>query len=218
MAAIEYRGANAVTNFDISNYVDRLKQKGVFPFPLNQIQEPVVESSAAETEQETGVRKAKAELPQQEEPEQEEEEYEQYLQQPNEEERQEQDIIEEFQTYKEDVTCCMDSSTIMEMDPSDNNKLAWSFCADIGFAPFLTDQKLMSTDEPIEFPELLDEMGFEENIDFMFEDAKPDLLALDNPSCCGCLVTAESPSSSLSPSFSSSSESTTTSVSCNYSV
>lgn len=27
MAAIEYRGANAVTNFDISNYIDRLKKK-----------------------------------------------------------------------------------------------------------------------------------------------------------------------------------------------
>lgn len=27
MAAIEYRGANAVTNFDISNYIDRIKNK-----------------------------------------------------------------------------------------------------------------------------------------------------------------------------------------------
>ena len=27
MAAIEYRGANAVTNFDISNYIDRMKKK-----------------------------------------------------------------------------------------------------------------------------------------------------------------------------------------------
>lgn len=29
MAAIEYRGANAVTNFDIGNYIDRLEKKGI---------------------------------------------------------------------------------------------------------------------------------------------------------------------------------------------
>ena len=27
MAAIEYRGVNAVTNFDISNYMDKIKKK-----------------------------------------------------------------------------------------------------------------------------------------------------------------------------------------------
>ena len=31
MAAIEYRGANAVTNFDISNYIDRIKNKTLIP-------------------------------------------------------------------------------------------------------------------------------------------------------------------------------------------
>lgn len=30
MAAIEYRGASAVTNFDISRYMDRLKEKGIY--------------------------------------------------------------------------------------------------------------------------------------------------------------------------------------------
>lgn len=36
MAAIEYRGANAVTNFDISSYADRLKTKALLPAPHDQ--------------------------------------------------------------------------------------------------------------------------------------------------------------------------------------
>lgn len=36
MAAIEYRGANAVTNFDISSYADRLKTKALLPVPHDQ--------------------------------------------------------------------------------------------------------------------------------------------------------------------------------------
>ncbi|XP_010554502.1 PREDICTED: ethylene-responsive transcription factor WRI1 [Tarenaya hassleriana] len=212
MAAIEYRGANAVTNFDISNYMDRLKQKGVFPFALNQTQEHVIESPAAEIDQETEAKPGK-----------EGEEYGHYLQEPNQEEQKREQDTAEIQTYKEgEVTCCMDSSTILDIDSSsDNNELAWSFCMDSGLAPFLTDQK----PSPIEFPELFNDLGFEESIDFLFEDVKQDFSALDNPGFFGVeeavIVSSESPSSSSSPSLSSSSDSassTTTSVSCNYSV
>ncbi|KAF4400060.1 hypothetical protein G4B88_021274 [Cannabis sativa] len=41
MAAIEYRGANAVTNFDISNYIDRIKSKAGEPILI-----PGVEAEA----------------------------------------------------------------------------------------------------------------------------------------------------------------------------
>lgn len=40
MAAIEYRGANAVTNFDISSYADRLKTKALLPTPHDHNQPP----------------------------------------------------------------------------------------------------------------------------------------------------------------------------------
>lgn len=40
MAAIEYRGANAVTNFDISSYADRMKTKAQLPVPDDHNQAP----------------------------------------------------------------------------------------------------------------------------------------------------------------------------------
>lgn len=52
LAAIEYRGANAVTNFDISNYIDRLKKKIV---PLNQTQEQFPSSTNGEGEGEVEI-------------------------------------------------------------------------------------------------------------------------------------------------------------------
>lgn len=221
MAAIEYRGANAVTNFDISNYVDRLKKKGVFPFPVSQAnhQDAIV---LAEAKQETETREAK------EEP---REEVKQCVEEePPQEEKTEQKEVE-FGNKEEEavVTCCMDSSAIMDMDrSSDSNELAWNFCMmDSGLAPFLTDQNL-SNENAFEYPELFNEIGFEDNIDFMFEEGKNEMLSLENLDCCDVVeMERESPTSSSSPlsyfSTDSASSTTTTttataSVSCNYSV
>lgn len=222
MAAIEYRGANAVTNFDISNYIDRLKKKGVFPFPVNQANH---QEAILEAKQEVETREAK------EEPR--EEVKQQYVEEPPQQEQKEEEKAEqqeeEFVGYKEEeavVNCCIDSSAIMEMNRcSDNNELAWNFCMmDSGFAPFLTDQNL-SNENPIEYPELFNELGFEDNIDFMFEEGKNECLSLGNLDCCEVVVVGrESPTSSSSPlscfstDSASSSTTTTTSVSCNYSV
>ncbi|ESQ45041.1 hypothetical protein EUTSA_v10010394mg [Eutrema salsugineum] len=222
MAAIEYRGANAVTNFDISNYIDRLKKKGVFPFPVNQTNQQ--EAVLAEAKQEIEPRGAK------EEPREELKQYVEEEPQGEKEEKTEQQEVEFG--YKEEeavVSCCIDSSAIMEMGrSSDSNELAWNFCMmDSGFAPFLTDQNL-SNENPIEYPELFNELGFEDNIDFMFEEGKTDCLSLENLDCCDVVVVGrESPTSSSSPlsCFSTDSASsttttttTTTSASCNYSV
>ncbi|CAH2064156.1 unnamed protein product [Thlaspi arvense] len=221
MAAIEYRGANAVTNFDISNYIDRLKKKGVFPFPVNQT-----------NHQEAILAEAKQEIEAKEEP---REEVKQYVEEEQKEEEKTEQQEVEFGGYKEEeavVTCCIDSSAIMEMNrSSDSNELAWNFCMmDSGFAPFLTDQKL-SNENPIEYeyPELFNEIGFEDNIDFMFDEGKTtDCLSLDNLGCCDVVaVGRESPTSSSSPlsclstdsaSSTTTTTTTTTSVSCNYSV
>ncbi|CAN0908723.1 Ethylene-responsive transcription factor WRI1 [Linum grandiflorum] len=45
MAALEYRGSNAVTNFDVANYVDRLKSKGL---QVDQFLQPSADVAAAE--------------------------------------------------------------------------------------------------------------------------------------------------------------------------
>ncbi|XP_013600367.1 PREDICTED: ethylene-responsive transcription factor WRI1 isoform X1 [Brassica oleracea var. oleracea] len=207
MAAIEYRGANAVTNFDISNYIDRLKKKGVFPFPVSQANHQ--EAVLAETKQEVEAK---------EEP---TEEVKQCVE--KEEAKEEKTEKKQQQEVEEAViTCCIDSS--------ESNELAWDFCMmDSGFAPFLTDSNL-SSENPIEYPELFNEMGFEDNIDFMFEEGKQDCLSLENLDCCDGVVVVgrESPTSlSSSPlsclSTDSASSTTTTattvtSVSCNYSV
>ncbi|KAH0873823.1 hypothetical protein HID58_071185, partial [Brassica napus] len=203
MAAIEYRGANAVTNFDISNYIDRLKKKGVFPFRVDQANHQ--EAVLAEAKQE-----AKKEVKEHVEEEHQEEKTEQH-----------QEV--------EAVTCGIDASGIMEMErSSDSNELAWNFCMmDSGFAPFLTDQNL-SNENPIEYPELFNEMmGFEDNdIDFMFEEGKNECLSLENLDCCDVVVVgresptslSSSPLSCLSTDSASSTTTTTNSVSCNYSV
>ncbi|CAN1258572.1 Ethylene-responsive transcription factor WRI1 [Linum perenne] len=43
LAALEYRGSNAVTNFDVANYVDRLKSKGV---QVDQFLQPTTDMAA----------------------------------------------------------------------------------------------------------------------------------------------------------------------------
>ncbi|KAJ4895801.1 Ethylene-responsive transcription factor WRI1 [Raphanus sativus] len=212
MAAIEYRGANAVTNFDISNYIDRLKKKGVFPFPVSQ----------ANNHQEAVLAEAKQEVEAKEEP---TEEVKQCLEQEEEPQEAKEDKTEKQQKQETEeavVTCCIDSS--------ESNELAWDFCMmDSGFAPFLTDSNL-SRENPIEYPELFNEMGFEDNIDFMFEEGKNECLSLENLDCCDGVVVvgresptslSSSPLSCLSTDSASSSTTTTatiTSVSCNYSV
>ncbi|RID47075.1 hypothetical protein BRARA_I03702 [Brassica rapa] len=209
MAAIEYRGANAVTNFDISNYIDRLKKKGVFPFPVSQAnhQEAVLAEAKQEVEAKEEPTEEVKQCVEKEEPQEAKEE--------KTEKKQQQQEVEEAV-----VTCCIDSS--------ESNELAWDFCMmDSGFAPFLTDSNL-SSENPIEYPELFNEMGFEDNIDFMFEEGKQDCLSLENLDCCDGVVVVgrESPTSlSSSPlsclstdSASSTTTTTITSVSCNYSV
>lgn len=209
MAAIEYRGANAVTNFDISNYIDRLKKKGVFPFPVSQAnhQEAVLAEAKQEVEAKEEPTEEAKQCVEKEEPQEAKEE--------KTEKKQQQQEVEEAV-----VTCCIDSS--------ESNELAWDFCMmDSGFAPFLTDSNL-SSENPIEYPELFNEMGFEDNIDFMFEEGKQDCLSLENLDCCDGVVVVgrESPTSlSSSPlsclstdSASSTTTTTITSVSCNYSV
>ncbi|KAF2295178.1 hypothetical protein GH714_031932 [Hevea brasiliensis] len=149
MAAIEYRGANAVTNFDISNYIDRLKKKGI---PLNHIlpADPLLncsiesEEAAAEADVEQSSSPSSP-LPPQE---------------------------EEQQTASPKPQCtqlptCMDTSTMIVMDPIEEHELNWSFCLDSGLTPLpVLDLPLENASE---LPSLFDDSGFEDNIDLIFD-------------------------------------------------
>ncbi|CAD5327740.1 unnamed protein product [Arabidopsis thaliana] len=42
----------------------------------------------------------------------------------------------------------------------------------------------LSNENPIEHPELFNELAFEDNIDFMFDDGKNEILSLENLDCC----------------------------------
>ncbi|KAI9157701.1 hypothetical protein LWI28_026591 [Acer negundo] len=157
MAAIEYRGANAVTNFDISHYIDRLKNKGILP-----------------NNSSTELSEPEPELEQQQQ---------QPPPPPPKPERQEEtttaspELHHEYTQQQQHLVVppisCMDSCcTTVVIDPTDTEayeqELAWSFCLDTGSVP---DIPMGNSGELL--PDWFDniEAGFEENIDYMFEAA-----------------------------------------------
>ncbi|KAA3454178.1 ethylene-responsive transcription factor WRI1-like isoform X1 [Gossypium australe] len=131
MAALEYRGVNAVTNFDISHYVERLKEKGIlFLDPTPEQSPSSVENGPIEVEQQ----------PQQG--------YEAA------------DEHQHFQNMQMQLPLCSDNATTMVgTETTDGNELAWSFCMDSGLTSFFSP----------EFPNVFDDIGFEDNIDLLFD-------------------------------------------------
>ncbi|OMP02011.1 hypothetical protein CCACVL1_02945 [Corchorus capsularis] len=210
MAALEYRGTNAVTNFDISHYIERLKQKGILF--LDQTREKVPDSVEAERA-EPDVEQAQERKPPQEQVEQQGDEAEnpqhfQYMQ---------------IQAQLPSV----DNATMVGMEPAvSSNELAWSFCMDSGLNSFLVpDFPLEKTGE---LPKLFDHTGFEDNIDLIFDigpngnEGNRECIS-DDASCgveVGTLVNMEEDNGKerllLSSSLTDSPSSSTTSVSCNY--
>ncbi|KAH9752813.1 ethylene-responsive transcription factor WRI1 [Citrus sinensis] len=222
MAAIEYRGANAVTNFDISHYIDQLKKKGIFPLPNSSMEseetEAEVEVEQPQPEQQQQQQTQPALLPQQEE-----------IASPH------QQVLQQNTQLP---SCMMDASCAMAA--TDEHELTWSFCLDtaVGLTP------LTFPDIPIgnagELPDLFDNTGlFEDNIDFIFDVEAEEVSKYINENNHGgndnytgnieeeeeeedngnkLVVPRLLSASSTSSNASSPSSSTTTSVSCNYSV
>ncbi|KAF5742484.1 putative Integrase-type DNA-binding superfamily protein [Tripterygium wilfordii] len=141
MAALEYRGANAVTNFDFSNYIEKLKQKGIH-IVLDHLQEPVAncssESEEAEAEQ----------LPQQ---------------------QQEQREIASSEPQAITLQDCSCEENFAMVPLMDSDELTWSFCMEPGFTPLPVPEFPLETLG--EFASLFDEsIGFEDNIlDLIFD-------------------------------------------------
>ncbi|KAJ6428685.1 hypothetical protein OIU84_020369 [Salix udensis] len=142
MAAIEYRGANAVTNFDASNYIERLRKKRI---PVDQIlQEQQLRNSSTDSAIEA---EAEAEEPS-----------------PEQQEEQEQKVAPSLQVHCTQLNSSLDGTSPMET--IEENELAWSFCMDPGLNLTMLDLPLENT---WELPNLFNHTGFEDNIDLIFD-------------------------------------------------
>ncbi|XVE52387.1 hypothetical protein DITRI_Ditri02bG0118300 [Diplodiscus trichospermus] len=162
MAALEYRGTNAVTNFDISHYIERLKQKGIILVDKTQEQIPnLAEAQAGDVELE--------QLQQQEEKQEQQPQSGEEAAKP-----------QHFQYVQMQLPLCVDNETMVGIETNDSNELAWSFCMDSGLTSFLVpDFPLAKTGG---LPNLFDDAGFEENIDLIF-----DVGAMENEANRKCL-------------------------------
>ncbi|KAH1030367.1 hypothetical protein J1N35_042541 [Gossypium stocksii] len=112
MAALEYRGVNAVTNFDISHYVERLKEKGIlFLDPTPEQSPSSVEVGPIEVEQQPRQGYEAA------------------------------DEHRHFQNMQMQLPLCNDNATTMVgTETTDGNELAWSFCMDSGLTSFFSPE------------------------------------------------------------------------------
>ncbi|KAE8683202.1 Ubiquitin carboxyl-terminal hydrolase isoform 1 [Hibiscus syriacus] len=202
MAALEYRGINAVTNFDASRYIDRLKQKGIVF--VDQTQNRIPDSDEARRAESVGNVQFQPPAPPQE-------------QKPRHEESEK---SEHFQYMQMQLPLCIDC-------PTDSNELAWSFCMDSGLTSFLVPD--IPLDGNNELPNLFDHAtGFEDNFDLIFDLGSPNKeeadrkCVSDDATEVGVSMNMEDKHGKVrlsSPSSDSYSPySSTTSVSCNYSV
>lgn len=195
MAAIQYRGANAVTNFDSSNYVECLKKKGVHINPPQPQATPADPPKSQETQYVIVHDDPKPQTP---------------LKQ----EKLEQQVLR----YADDLDLgpspnCMDMDSSGIMDSADDQELApWSFCMDlIGLNPLPVPDLMI--EKAGELPDLFGERGFEDNIDLIFGGnygvVEVEGNVMEGNDGQGMMLLCERSASSPS--------SSTTSVSCDYS-
>ncbi|KAA8537076.1 hypothetical protein F0562_029554 [Nyssa sinensis] len=170
MAAIEHRGANAVTNFDIRSYAGWLKKKGILvedqPQQLNN-----ANSSIATPVHEN----------------QEEEEQQQQMVEEHEDEHQ---LIVQQLVNLEPPPAPIDlPHSMVVMDPADEHEHPWSLCLYTEFNPLLVPD--IPLENAGELPDLFDDRCFEEDIDFIFDEPASsesefnlsDMLDFDSISC-----------------------------------
>ncbi|KAE8717894.1 Ethylene-responsive transcription factor WRI1 [Hibiscus syriacus] len=211
MAALEHRGTNAVTNFDVSHYIDRLKKKGILFFDKTQDQIP----DSGEAQRAESVENEQLQPPWQQE-------------QQEELKQEEAENSQHFQYMQMQLPLCIESPTTMAgIEPTDSNELAWSFCMDSGLTSFFIPNIPLDGNDKL--PDLFDyDTGFQDNFDLIFGVGSPNeenairKCVSDDAIEVGVSMNTEdgngkeplsSPSSDSDSPYSS-----TTSASCNYSV
>ncbi|KAB5543955.1 hypothetical protein DKX38_012067 [Salix brachista] len=162
MAAIEYRGANAVTNFDASNYIERLRKKLI---PVDQIlQEQQLRNSSTDSAIEA---EAEAEEPS-----------------PEQQEEQEQKVAPSLQVHCTQLNSSLDGTS--PMATIEENELAWSFCMDPGLNLTMLDLPLENTWDTGR----VDEVGAARSIDEGGENGKDRLFSGSISSSPACSKTS----------------------------
>ncbi|XP_061984891.1 ethylene-responsive transcription factor WRI1-like [Populus nigra] len=149
MAAIEYRGANAVTNFDAGNYIERMREKGI---PIDQIlQEQQQQQQLGNNSIDPGI-EVEAEVEQTS---------------PQQQEEQEQKVALSLQVQCTQLDSSLDGASPMVItDTIEEHEQAWSFCMDSGWNLTMLD---LPFENSCELPDLFNHTGFEDNIDLMFD-------------------------------------------------
>ncbi|CAK9164037.1 unnamed protein product [Ilex paraguariensis] len=193
IAALQYRGMNAVTNFDISMYADHWKK-----IEETQQQNPDSSTEAQADEQQ---------------------DHDQPHQQDQEEEKEKEQVA--LQKPKNlPLIPSLESDTMQYMDPTDEHKHPWSLGLDNGFN--LLPVPDFPNERPGELADLFNDPVFED-LGFIFDEPcienEFDQVGLWDSTDWGIqpdvLVERDEETSPSSLSPSSSSSSTTTSVSCN---
>ncbi|KAI4323666.1 hypothetical protein L6164_023253 [Bauhinia variegata] len=230
IAAIEYRGINAVTNFDISNYMDIVMKKSLEPpqekqaqkipkikkrkMDQNQIQETRMDPKTTNLiyqTQETETQNAQTD--------------------PNisssESEAEKPELEFQFQSPKTESTpipISAEASSMAAMESVMEQDLQWSFL-DSGLSQFQVPDLPLAKLES--FQGIIDGAGFEEDIDYLFQGEPEEndfsLKAILENSSFGDTFGAatsmvDNGQEKLSYTSSSSPSSSTTSISCNYSL
>lgn len=145
MAAIEYRGANAVTNFDISIYADKLKKV------QDQMQHVINTESSSE---------AQVLYNNQQENLVDQQEEKQVLNLNNQDTFPSSEHVESHSQLQ--------LQPIIVMDPAEEHEHPWNLCLDTGFSS-LPVSEIPFDEKPAELPDLFADSGFEDNIDFIFD-------------------------------------------------
>ncbi|XP_031374953.1 ethylene-responsive transcription factor WRI1 isoform X2 [Punica granatum] len=195
MAAIQYRGANAVTNFDISNYIDRLKKKGIHIDLPHQLYQRISNPSSIEPQLEPEAPAPEKEQQEDQAVQTKAEVVEELAVETKAEVMKAGEMASATGLHYPKFSPCMDSSTIIDDHVSDQDH-PWNFCMDVeaGAYPSLhvSDLPFEKYSNHIELPDVLgDCKGFDDDIHLIFEvgsDHNDELVispecVLDNSSC-----------------------------------
>ncbi|XP_022883599.1 ethylene-responsive transcription factor WRI1-like [Olea europaea var. sylvestris] len=152
MAAIEFRGPNAVTNFDISKYTDKLKKFA----PEVEVKEEDVQVMNQETLEIVPQTQGDEAINLQYHRNHQQEEFNQMVRQ---------------SVPKLELIDSIDSDAMVMMDPTEDieHHPWYDMCLDSDLNSLQIPN--IPLDEPNELLGLLDDKGFEDNIDFIFDDS-----------------------------------------------
>ncbi|XP_071936720.1 uncharacterized protein [Coffea arabica] len=170
LAALEYRGPNAVTNFDISRYADKLKT----------LQKMHTENPESSTEKQVDEQEDHEEQVQEEKPVVEEQVQEEKpvaeLNVPNiaTTKSESQDNLGQHLQQKKPVAeptvsnvAATEPEQIVMMDPADEHEDHWNLCLDTALNSLPVSD--ITFEKTAELPNLFTDAGFEASIDFIFD-------------------------------------------------